>query len=180
MGAISRKRSIDQMKKLRALTKGIDVSDQTKKIDDKWYDGTNGATIKNGLDGYIDSYEDHMKSSKNIKTFEAFSSEYKDIIITIPKNIKWEDYQKELKAAKNGEVLNFKVNHFPKTQKGNKCYIIHDGKVKGYMIISNLSEKEFTCTTTNKKWKGKFIERTGDFHNIDEYDMKGFQGYRYI
>ena len=100
-------------------------------------------------------------------------------MITIPKSIKWSDYEKELEAAENGEILNFKVQHFPKTNKGNKCYIVHNGKVKGYMIISNISEKTFRCTTTGKDWSGKFIERTGKFYPVEETDMKGFRGFRY-
>ena len=106
--------------------------------------------------------------------------EDKDIIVTLPKKIKWEEYQKELKNAEKGDILNFKVNSFPKTKVGNKCYLLHDGEIKGYMKISGLKEKDFTCTTTGKKWKGKFIERTGKFYELKEkIQMKGFQGYRY-
>lgn len=103
-----------------------------------------------------------------------------DIIITIPKSINWKDYQQELNAAANGEVMNFKVNSFPNTAIGKRCYVVHDGEIKGYMIISGMSEKSFTCTTTGKEWKGKFIERTGKFYKIDSIKMKGFQGYRYF
>lgn len=39
---------------------------------------------------------------KYIKTFESTIST--DIIITIPKSIKWEDYERELLAAKNGAI----------------------------------------------------------------------------
>lgn len=264
MGALPKQDTVDQMKKLRSLTKGSDVGDQIKDITNKYYNGTNGATIKNALDGYVDSWENYMKNqrkylnkaSKKLKMFEDFTNqlemgikvekehedlynylknylkekgiimplsldqfaekiakdhlkelkdyytrlmdmektadlynnlksnesivEGKDIMITIPKNISWEDYEKELEAAANGEVMNFKVQHFPKTSKGNKCYIVHNGKVKGYMTISGLTEKSFTCSTTGKEWTGKFIERTGKFHKIEEYDMKGFQGFRYL
>lgn len=73
-----------------------------------------------------------------------------DIIITIPKSISWNDYSRELDAASNGSILNFKVPFFPKTSIGNKCYVLHDGFIKGYHIISGLSEKDFNCTTTGK------------------------------
>lgn len=43
-----------------------------------------------------------------------------------------------------------------------------------------MSEKEFNCTTTGRKWKGKFIERTGKFHYIIPVSMTGFQGFRYM
>jgi len=93
MGALARKDTIDQMKKLRDMTKGTDVSDQISKITKKAYDGTNGAKAKNSLDGYIDSWEDHMKRQRkrlddmNLKTFESFSkySEINLILETIEK-----------------------------------------------------------------------------------------------
>lgn len=105
----------------------------------------------------------------------------KDIIITIPKKIAWTNYQKELDRAFDGEVMNFKVSNFPKTCKGKRCYVVHDGYIRGYMIISKLSEKSFKCTTTGKVWAGKFIERTGKFFSLDcPIKMRGFQGFRYV
>jgi hypothetical protein len=104
----------------------------------------------------------------------------KDIIITIPKTIKWEDYLKELKAAEQGEILNFKVRSFPNTGPGKRCYVVHDGHIKGYMIITGMSEKSFNCTTTGKHWSGKFIERTGKFYALKPIEMQGFRGFRYV
>lgn len=105
---------------------------------------------------------------------------HKDIIITIPKSTKWVEYQKELDRSENGEILNFKVNFFPKTKIGKRCYICYNGNIIGYHIISGMSKKEFQCSTTGKLWSGNFIERTGKFHEIDRIPMKGFQGYRYF
>lgn len=105
----------------------------------------------------------------------------RDIIVTIPATIKWDEYKKELDRAAKGEILNFKVNHFPKTEKGCKCYILHRGYIRGYMFISGLSTKKFTCTTTGKVWAGKFIERTGKYYPlIRPISMTGFQGFRYF
>ncbi len=115
-----------------------------------------------------------------ITSINEFKESMKDIIITVPKSIVWSEYQKELDAAANGETLNFKVNGFPKTMKGNKCYICYAGNIVGYHIISGMSEKEFQCTTTGNMWKGKFIERTGKFNKIEPIPMKGFQGFRYM
>lgn len=104
----------------------------------------------------------------------------KDIVITIPKSITWADYQKELAEVEKGGVINFKVSNFPNTKAGCKCYLCYDGYIRGYMLISGLSEKEFDCTTTGKRWKGKFIERSGKFSPLDTLiPMKGFQGFRY-
>ena len=106
---------------------------------------------------------------------------YRDIIITIPKTIKWQDYELELNAAENGETLNFKVHNLPKTRIGNRCYVLHDGLLKGWMAITGLTEGQFKCTTTGKVWSGKFIERSGKFHKLDKpIPMKGFRGFRYF
>jgi hypothetical protein len=105
-----------------------------------------------------------------------------DIIITLPSNITWKDYERELNDVKNGKsVLNFKVNNFPKLSKvGDKCYLNYKGNIIGWMYITGLSEKEFTCSITGKKWDGKFIERSGPFYSIDPIPMKGFRGFRYF
>lgn len=104
----------------------------------------------------------------------------KDIIITLPKTISWEEYLEELNLVKDySNVLNFKVNQFPKIKIGSKCYLVHKGFIIGWMEIVGLSEKNFTCSTTGKKWLGKFIERSGPFNYIEPIAMKGFQGFRY-
>lgn len=117
---------------------------------------------------------------KYIKTFESTIST--DIIITIPKSIKWEDYERELLAAKNGAIMNFKVPFLPKNDiVGSKCYLCYNGYIIGYMNICGVSDKGFKCTTTGKQWDGKFIQRTGDFYKLEKpIQMKGFQGWRYF
>lgn len=114
-----------------------------------------------------------------ITTIKEYKQTMRDIVITIPKSIKWEEYQKELDSAENGDILNYKVRSFPKTTIGNKCYICYDGNILGYHIISGMSQKEFQCTTTGNIWNGNFIERTGKFHKIDPIPMKGFRGFQY-
>ena len=107
----------------------------------------------------------------------------RSIIITLPSTTNWDDYEEELKKTENyKQVLNFKVSHFPKgINKGDKCYIVHQGFVKGWMEIVGFSEKQFTCSTTKKKWDGKFIERSGPFHYLNEkIPYRGFQGFRYF
>ena len=105
----------------------------------------------------------------------------RDIIITIPKKIKWCDYQKEIDAVSDmTQVMNFRVNNFPKISIGSKCYVLHDGVIKGYMYITGFSTKSFTCIVTGKRWEGNFIERSGKFIIIEPIIMKGFQGYRYF
>ena len=104
-----------------------------------------------------------------------------DIIVTVPKTINWEDYQKELDAVKDySQVMNFKVSTKPNVKPGDKCYICHDGYIKGWMKIVGISNNNFDCTTTGKNWRGLFVQRSGPFHyELKKIPMKGFQGFRY-
>lgn len=112
---------------------------------------------------------------------EELANMGRDIIITIPKSIDWNEYKKEIEVVKDGsQVMNFKVNNFPNTKAGSRCYIIHNGAIRGWMEIVGLSEENFICSTTGREWKGKFIQRSGPFHEIDPIPMKGFQGFRYF
>lgn len=105
-----------------------------------------------------------------------------DIVITIPKSTKWETYLEEIKnVEEKGEVMNFKVSSFPKNCKvGDKCYIVYNGMIRGWMKVMAFEEKEFQCTTTGKTLKGKFVVRHGNFNNTTPVKMKGFQGFRYF
>lgn len=109
-------------------------------------------------------------------------NESEDIVITIPSTIDWKDYEKEIKAVEDGsQVMNFKVSNFPKKTKiGNKCYLCYKGQIIGWMKIVGMEEKEFTCTTSGKQYKGKFILRSGPFNKIPPIKMTGFQGFRYF
>lgn len=125
-----------------------------------------------------------MTEEKTLKQIleEIFKRE-RSLIITLPSKIQWNDYEKELRKAANYKyVLNFKVHNFPKgIHKGDKCYIVHNGYIKGWMEITGFSEETFQCTTTKQKWEGKFIQRSGPFHYISEkMPYKGFQGFRYF
>lgn len=105
-----------------------------------------------------------------------------DILITIPKSVSWETYTEELDRALRGEILHFKTSGFPKKARiGDRCFVVWKGAIRGCMYISGFSEKEFECSTTGKIWKGKFIERTGDFFVLeDPIPFSGFQGFRYF
>lgn len=69
-----------------------------------------------------------------VKIFEDVLKSERAIVVTLPSSEQWEDYQKEMDAVKDySQVMNFKVPFFPKgINKGDKCYIVHDGKVKGW------------------------------------------------
>lgn len=117
-----------------------------------------------------------------IRSLMKIQDKVVDIIITIPQTIKWEDYQKELDKSKKGEILNFKVPFLPKniTLNKSKCYICYQGNIIGYHYISGLVNHRFKCTTTGKQWDGNFIQRTGEFHLLDNpIPHKGFRNFKY-
>lgn len=103
-------------------------------------------------------------------------------VITLPQTVSWEDYEKELNTVKDrSQVMNYRVPFKPSAQKGDRCYLVHKSKVRGWMeIVSVLSHPEgFTCTSTGTSWPpGPYIQRSGPFHYEEGPDMKGFQGIR--
>lgn len=106
-----------------------------------------------------------------------------NICITLPKSTKWSDYEKELDKVKDGkEEMNFRLPTLPRdVHPGDRCYVCHDGFVKGWMEITNIGKRDgFDCSTTGKQWNdGIYVSRSGEFHYLDKpIPMKGFQGYR--
>lgn len=106
-----------------------------------------------------------------------------NICITLPKSIKWSDYEKELEKVKDGnEEMNFRLPTLPKdVHPGDRCYICHDGFVKGWMKITGIGKHDgFNCSTTGKEWgDGIYVSRSGEFHYLNNpIPMKGFQGYK--
>lgn len=109
--------------------------------------------------------------------------ERRDIIITIPKSVNWDVYKREIDSVADGsKVMNFKVTSLPiNSGIGKRCYLCYNGFIVGWMKIVGFMEKEFVCDTTGKPWSGKFIQRSGPFHELDsKIPMKGFRGYRYV
>ena len=114
---------------------------------------------------------------------EAMNVGKRDIAITIPRNIRWEDYQRELDAVRDWKsTMYFKVANLPvNTEVGRKCWLCYNDELIGWMIIVGMHEGEFTCDTTGKRWNGKFIARSGPFHRlVHPVPMKGFRGFRYL
>lgn len=76
-GALPREETVKQLKKLRKLTKGMDIGD---KISDLTKQGANISYIRNPVDTGIESIEDYWKKNKkfkpnknlNIKKFDEF------------------------------------------------------------------------------------------------------------
>lgn len=132
----------------------------------------------------MDELKTNLRKSINA-IFESAEEEKVAICITLPKTIKWSDYQRELDVVKFGEQeMNYRLSNKPsKVSVGDRCYICHDGFLKGWMTITDISYKDaFECSTTGEQWEpGWYISRSGDFHYIKEQiPMKGFMGYKYI
>ena len=50
-----------------------------------------------------------------MRILEEIEKDNRSIVVTLPSNIDWSDYEKELNRVKDyGEVMNFKVYNFPK------------------------------------------------------------------
>ncbi len=106
-----------------------------------------------------------------------------DWLITIPKSVSWSDYEKELAAVRDGtQVMNYKTRYIPKEMKvGDRCFIVWDGRVRGWMEIVGLEDRQkpWTCTTSGQRWPaGKYIQRSGPFHPVDGPAYTGFRGIR--
>lgn len=107
-----------------------------------------------------------------------------DIIVTLPQDTRWVDYEKELAAVADGsQTLNFKVPVLPNQCKvGDRCFIAHQGVVRGFHIVTGLGVVNFTCTTTGRHWSGNAIQRSGPFTRFRPpfIPCDGFRGFRYV
>lgn len=107
-----------------------------------------------------------------------------DIIITIPKKIKWEDYLKEIADVQDGDkTMLFHVPNLPeKLNVGDRCYLCYNGQIVGFMMVNHVGYVAgFNCVTTGKRWiAGKYIGRSGSFYKLENpIEYRGFQGFRY-
>jgi len=112
----------------------------------------------------------------------AFFKERQDWAITVPKDVNWEDYQEELIEVEDGSsVMNYRLPFNCKANSGDRCFVVHNGKVRGWQEIVGVEHHPagFTCSTTGKQWPaGFYLQRSGKFHPVDGPEMKGFRGIR--
>lgn len=106
-----------------------------------------------------------------------------DWLITVPKTIDWDDYCKEMRLVEDdSHVMNYRVHYFPQEmQAGDRCFICHEGKVRGWMRIVGMENARtaWKCSTTGRPWPaGKYIQRSGPFHEVDGPKITGFRGIR--
>lgn len=113
-----------------------------------------------------------------------------DLIITWPKSRPLQSYLDELaKAEKAGLVINYRVAHVPAFGFGawagrpGRCYVVHDGAVRGYneiLYVTHREEGEVTDPLTDQSWPaGNYIVRDPRWYPINPVPMAGFRGFRY-
>ena len=93
-GALPRKRSVDQLKKLRKLTKGIDIGDR---VPDLKKQGANIHLYQNPIDTGIESYEDFEKKNKKFVP----SWNLKNKLSPFNESVESDDYSDEIQTIKN-------------------------------------------------------------------------------
>lgn len=105
------------------------------------------------------------------------------IVMTWPKSRPLESYLEELrKAEEQGLTIHFRVPSLPEIPFGARCYMVHDGYVRGWLVTLGFSDGTgVTDPITGEPWpKGKYIVRNPHWTPL-EYPkrMKGFRGWRY-
>lgn len=111
------------------------------------------------------------------------ASTSQDWVITVPKTVAWNDYERELAMVADGNAeMRFKVPpHFKSAKSGDRCFVVHDGQVRGWMEVTGLEkfDKPWQCSTTGTEWPaGTYLKRSGPFHPVEGKPMRGFQGIR--
>lgn len=106
------------------------------------------------------------------------------IILTVPAKVSWNLLEAEFARCEQwSESKLFRVAYLPRSGNvvGAKCYVVHQGQVRGWIAITALiANKRFRCTTTGEVYDGTFIECSGPFsYQKEPIYMKGFQGWRY-
>lgn len=108
-------------------------------------------------------------------------SEFQDWAITLPQNVSWADYEKELEAVAAGATMNYRVPRMVSVQSGDRIFIVWRGQVRGWMeALGCIAAKApWVCSTTGVVWPaGYYVQRGGRFQPVDGPPMKGFRGIR--
>jgi len=142
--ALPRKHNLEQLKKLRLITKNNDIGDKINHNNKKY---PNGYVIDNPFDRKIDTYESFIKSDNKIKITESTTFEEDALII-------WENYY-----INNFDIIN--NNH------DNIDYIVNDIIEKNqykeniefmkddlYNIISNYMDIEYVSESVYNRGVG--------------------------
>ncbi len=67
--------------------------------------------------------------------------ENRDILISLPKNKSWLEYLSHfMKLKAQNSTFEFFVITVPRAAKGNKCFVVFDGFLRGWMEIEKIKE----------------------------------------
>jgi hypothetical protein len=107
-------------------------------------------------------------------------SNNRDMIISLPKNKTWIEYLAhfvELQST-NG-VIKILLHEVPKTASGNKCYVVFDGFLRGWLPIYRLTETynseiciELLPMINLSQQKAPMVEIEGFKYYFDNFEMQ--------
>lgn len=116
-------------------------------------------------------------------SFKQFlmENEYKDIVVTIPKSEYKNDDLETQHMKDHDETQFWTMKRIPKNIGiGSRIYFCKNGKIESSMKIFKIEkDKEETCTTTGRCWKGNLIHFNDLQYLKEPIVCKGFQGFRY-
>jgi len=96
-----------------------------------------------------------------------------DVVVTVPKNFGWRKWIEEGSAAGDPPTdtkYYFSVPSAPDIKPGERVYIVHNGKLRGYSPLVEIYRYNDRC----------FLVRQGGAVAVTIPQLiKGFQGYRY-
>lgn len=107
------------------------------------------------------------------------------IVVTWPKTRPLRSYLRELARAADGDqVINFRVPGHPPVKPGERCYMVHDGFVRGYNTVLRVEHRaagEVTDPVTRRPWPaGWYVVRDPVWHALEKpVRMDGFRSWRY-
>lgn len=113
----------------------------------------------------------------------------RDLILTWPKSRPLASYLRELQGAKErSEVINFRVSGRPNVSAGSRCYMVHDGAVRGWsaiIAVAHRGPREVRRVASDDRsgfWpEGWYVVRDPTWFPLrDPVAMQGFQGFRYM
>jgi hypothetical protein len=107
-----------------------------------------------------------------------------NIVVTWPKDRPLSSYLLELaRAEAAGEDAFYRVRSRPDVHPEDKCYHVHDGWIRGYLVVQDVVEMGDDAPidqVTGRKFEpGIYVQRHPRWYAVTQRPMAGFRGYRY-
>lgn len=106
-----------------------------------------------------------------------------DIVLTWPKKRSLASYLAELSQAhQDGLLINFRVASKPDVQSGERCYMVHNGKIRGFNQVVTVEYKDNVLDpiTGETMTPGFYVVRDPHWHGASGMTITGFRGFRYF